>query len=425
MSEAAPGGLGTSLPVAAALFVAAAFLCLLLETTGVRTGERKQIGRTHNVVVVIVVSLAAWASLPSWGHFVLALSLVLFALVSGASLLGATAALALFVSAGAAILEGTSTAVGSPAFLGFVALWTAAASGLCARAREDAAAEAATKAAVLGMVVLWLLGAGAVSDAAGAQRVGEALWITGLALVLGIAPVQGLRVDIAHGAPVAAVVFITPVGLWVFARPLADRLVAGGVLWRDAWEGAIALALFALPLVALAQTAVRRVIAVVLVSQGGLPLAAALAGEATTAASFTAALAALGLTTSLAAVPVLARPEATWEDISGYGRRHPWRAGLFVLAAAQACGLPPAAGFVVRARLAESLAPTVPWVSAGLMVGAGLAAIPVVRLALFLFAKEARQRSQPSLTSPSSTGAVVGLIVVVALGVLAGFFLPF
>jgi NADH-quinone oxidoreductase subunit N len=201
------------------------------------------------------------------------------------------------------------------------------------------------------------------------------------------------------------------------------------------------LGLFALPLVALAQTSIRRVLAVLLVAQASLPLAASLAASLatslatsvdapgagaspasslTTAALFTAGLGAAGLAIAVAALPALQGPEVTWEDVSGEGRRHPWRAGLLVLAAAQACGLPPATGFVVRFELAQRLAAQAPWVAGGLLVGAGLAAVPVVRLALFLFARAPR-RAPPQ---PASVGPVVGLAVVVVLGVLVGVFGP-
>jgi NADH:ubiquinone oxidoreductase subunit 2 (subunit N) len=410
-------------PVLALL--AAAGLCLLLETTGAGVGERKRVQRLHHVVVVIAAGVIAFALAPSWALATTALALVLFAVTSGATLLGERAALALLLGAGAAAFSSSGERAPSPsALLAFVALWSAATTGLCARAGDDAAAESATKTAVTGAVATLLCGAGVVVEALAAPGVGQGLFVTGVALVLGAPPLQGPRVDVAQGAPVPAVVLSAPLSLWVFGPALGTSLLRaageGGGVWRQALDGVLVLGLFVLPLVALAQTSVRRVLAVLIVAQGALPLAAALAGSSMTEAAFTAALGAAGLATSVAALPALLGPAVSWEDAAGQGRLYPWRAGLLVLAAAQACGLPPAVGFVLRARLAEVLAPSQPWVAAGLLVGAGLSALPVVRLALFLFAKEPRRAPPP----PPARGAVFGLVVVVALGVVVGIFLP-
>jgi NADH-quinone oxidoreductase subunit N len=402
------------------VLLGAAGLCLLLETTGAGPGERKREARLHHGVVVAVAGLAAWALSPSWGLAVGALSLGLFALVAGPTLLGERAALALLLAAGVAALAPSPAASSTPALLAFVALWAAVSAGLSARADDDAATEAATKAAVLGAAATSLVGAGLVVEAAGAPAAGRALVVTGLGMALGVPPLQGSRVDVAHGAPVAAVVLGAPLSLWVLGPAVGELLAAGAGPWRAALHAALVLGLFALPLVALAQTSVRRVVAVLSAAQAALPLAAALAGTSLTAATLAATLGVAGLATSLAALPALARADVTWEDAAGQGRLHPWRAGLLVLAAAQACGLPPAAGFVVRARLAEALASSEPWVAAGLLVGAGLSAVPVVRLALFLFAKEPRRAPPP----PPAWGAVFGLVVVVGCGVVAALMLP-
>jgi NADH:ubiquinone oxidoreductase subunit 2 (subunit N) len=426
---------------------AGAGLCLLLESTGAGVGERKRVPRLHHGVVVVAAAVVAFALAPSWALATTALSLLLFALTSGVTLLGERAALALLLSAGVAALAAWTTSsptspatTSSTALLAFVALWSTVTTGLCARAGDDASAEAATKAAVSGAVATLLCAAGVVAEGLFAPGVGRALLACGFALALGAPPLQGPRVDVAHGAPVPAIVLSAPLALWVLGPALGAALSAGvgaaggaaggpdGGPWRLAVDGVLVLGLFALPLVALAQTSVRRVLAVLIVAQGALPLAASLAGSSSsssssstvTAAAFTAALGAAGLATSVAALPALLGPAVSWEDAAGQGRLYPWRAGLLVLAAAQACGLPPAAGFVVRARLAEALSASEPWVAAGLLVGAGLSAVPVVRLALFLFAKHPRRAPPP----PPARGAVFGLVVVVALGVVVGLFVP-
>ncbi len=418
---------GVAVTAGLVILLSAAALALALEASGAAVGERKRVARVHQVVVVVVAAVASLATAPGWPAATVALALVLFALAEGPALLGERAALALLVAAGASAL--TSSSPSSPALLGFVALWAAALAGLSSRADEDAAAEAATKTAVLGAVASLLCGAGLVARAAAAPHVGLALEVAGLALVLGVPPLQALRVDVAQGAPVSAVVLGAPLALVVLGPPLAVRLTAlpDGTAVLD---GVVVLALLALPLVALAQTSVRRVLAVLAVSQAALPLAglrAAGLGDAATAglgapwaatATFTAALGAAGLVLGVAALPALSPPAVTWEDAAGQGRRSPWRAGLLVLAAAQACGLPPATGFALRMELARAFAVTEPVVAAALLVGAGLATIPVIRLALFLFAKEPRRAPPP----PPAQGAVAGLVLVVALGVVVGLF---
>ena len=66
--------------------------------------------------------------------------------------------------------------------------------------------------------------------------------------------------------------------------------------------------------------------------------------------------------------------------------------------------------------LAVSLAHEQPRIAAGLLLGAALSALPVVRLALFLFGKEPR----PAPQQPGSVGALVALALIVAAGIIGG-----
>ncbi len=394
-----------------------ALLALGLETAGTSPGGRKRVGRTPNVVVVVVAAIVAVivdAGATPAASLAVAVALSVFALAEGKDLLGERAALALVLGAGTLKLQTTTSPL---ALLGYLALWAVVTAGLSMRSGNGlisgAEAEAAAKAALLGIISLLIGGLGVVVGGGA----GDVCWLVALGLVLGLTPLQGIRVDVAQGAPPAAVALSAPLAL-VALGPVLPRYVdaaSAGV------EIAVALGLFAVPLVALAQTSLRRLLAVLLVGQAVLPLVAACAGSASTEATLAAALGAVGLAVGVQALPALATSSATWEDASGQGRKHPWRAGLLVFAAAQACGLPPTSGFAVRETLAGALAASQPWMAVGLLAGAALSALPVVRLALFLFAKEPR----PSPPPPPGIGAVLALGAVVFVGVTIGVLHPF
>ena len=415
--------------VSMGVLLLAALVALGLEATGAGQGGRKRVGRLPQVVVVAVAAVVAALLGPGPESVAVAFALVVFALTEGPSLLGERAALALVLGAGT-LKVGTTT---SPAALiAWMALWAVVTAGLSMRApttdangvavsgaAAGAEAEAATKAALLGVMAVLLGGLGIVVGGPG----GAGCLLCAVALVLGIPPLQGIRVDIFQGAPAAAMAVSAPMALVALGPVFSDAALAA--LMADqgavAVDVAIGLGLFGLPLVALAQVSLRRLVGVLVAQQAVLPLVAGRLGVDPLAATLAAALGALGLAVAVAALPVFWRATATWEDASGWGRRHPWRSGLLVFATAQACGLPPTLGFAVRQELARTATlDAAPWLTVALLVGVALSAVPVVRLALFLFAKQPR----PAPTTTLAVGPVLGLGVVVGIAVLAGALHP-
>ncbi|MDP2344223.1 MAG: hypothetical protein Q8O67_24910 [Deltaproteobacteria bacterium] len=396
----------------------AAVVALGLESTGAGHGGRKRVGRLPQVVVVVVAAVVAALLAPGPASVGVAGALVLFALIEGPALLGERAALALVLGAGTLKIGPTSSPA---ALLAWIALWAVVTAGLSMRVPSKelrpagAEAEAATKAALLGMMAVMLAGLSLV-DGQGGLGVGSAALLVAVALVLGVPPLQGIRVDVFQGAPPAAMAVSAPLAL-IALGPVLARLAAVQPL--AAVDVAIGLGLFVLPLVALAQVSLRRLVGVLVAQQAVLPLVAGRIGADPVPATLAAALGAVALAVAVAALPVFSSPTATWEDASGWGRRHPWRAGLLLFAAAQACGLPPTLGFAVRQSLAR--AAHEPWLTVGVLLGVALAALPVVRLALFLFGKQPRKAEGPA---PLPPGPVIGLVVVVAVAVVAGVLSP-
>lgn len=391
-----------NLPVVSLIALAGAGLALALEMSGAPPGGKKRVARWPQAVLVavtgaliaLVPALLPAASGAAGGGVVVAVALIAFAGSEGAGLVGERAALALLLAAG------TLAAAAAPApaaSLAYLALFAAVNAGLAMGA--EAGSEAAAKSALLGLMGVVLAGVGRFDPSTALAGTVAVLW------TLGLTPLQGMRVDAAQGAPPSAVGLTTPLALVALVPGLSSLR---GVAGLDVLLG---LALFGLPLVALAQTSLRRLVAVLVVSQSTLPLVALRAGVDVADAVVAGGIGAVALAVSVQALPPLVAPRATWEDASGLGRRAPWRAGLFVLAGAIACGLPPTLGFLARETLAARLGADAPWLAAGLFVNAGLQALPVVRLALFLFAKEPR----PSTSTATPWGAVAAVVVVVAV----------
>jgi hypothetical protein len=421
----------TGLPLPTLVFMLAAGLVLGLEGTGARAGERKQMGRAHIAAVVVaaaVVAVAVAAVVEPWTLWTVAalgVALVTFAACEP-GLLGERAALALGLTALCALfgtgasptpLESLVCLVGAALALGTLAI----------RPEDvdaDPAIEAGTRALFMGGAIVGLVGVAClVPDTA----LGGVCLLVGLALGVGLPPLHGPRVDLGQGAPpgVAALAALPLVAI----GPALARLVAQAT----PTVGLVVCVLggVGLPLVALAQVSMRRLLAVLATMQVTLPVAAALVGADVEVAAAVGAFAVAGLAGGAWALPSLSRPLASWEDNSGVGRLMPWRAGLVVFAAAFACGLPPTMGFGLRRALAVAAhdlltgtpthphAATLAWLPLLLLFGGALAALPVVRLALFLFGKTPRTGADTSPRTPAFlvVGSIVGLAVVLgALG---------
>lgn len=415
----------SGVPIPTLVLLAAATLALLLEGIGARPGERKRIGRHHLSAVVVVAAVVCviaaalvepWSLWPTVG---IATALITWAACEDQPL-GEQAALALGLGALTALfaigptptpLEIMVCVVGSTVVLGALATRQDGPD-------SDAAVEASTRQLFSGACAAVLVGVGAMVPG---TDIGVASLLAGLALAVGLAPLHGTRVDVAQGAPAG-----------VFALGALPLVALGPVLARVvvAAPPVVSLVVCAvgcvgLPLVALAQVSMRRLLAVLGAMQPTLVVAAAVVGADVEVAAGLGGVAVAGLAAASWALPSLSRPLASWEDTSGAGRLMPWRAGLVIFVAAFACGLPPTAGFALRRSLAVA-AGTLPSSSPDgtlasylplLLVGGGaIAALPVVRLALFLFAKTPRVGTP----APARTPAFLVLGAIVAFAVVVG-----
>ncbi len=427
-------------PASALVLLLAAGACLALEAVGTRAGERKRIQRGHLAVVVVVAALAVaiggitpalqltgLAGPPAATALAIALGLIGFAACEGNTMLGERAAIGLTLGA-VMVLIGTGTGPVASEVMASVACAAVAIAAVSARSsdgpRQDqgATVEAATKQLFAGGVAVVLVGVGVVVPG---TALGAVSALAGLMLALGVPPLHGPRLDLAHGAPpgVAALAALPLVGL---GPTLAQWLVQAP---RPLVELVCVVGCAGLPLAALAQVSIRRMLGVLSVAQVMLPVTAAVVGHDVVTAAAVAAAGVVGLAVATATLHPLHKPAASWEDVSGAGRLAPWRAGLVVFAAAFACGLPPTMGFSLRRSLAHSagvVGSDVPglerlssWLPALLILGGAVMALPVVRAALFLFAKTPRSTRPVPLTSTALTatlvlGTVVGLAVLLS-----------
>jgi NADH:ubiquinone oxidoreductase subunit 2 (subunit N) len=264
-------------------------------------------------------------------------------------------------------------------------------------------------------------------------RVAEVLVIVLIASLAGAVPLQQRFVDVAHGSASSATGLLSASGLLV-GGVLALRLVAADPSARlhDALAALALLSLVGAPLAALSQVRVGRLVAYLAATQVGVPLAA-LAGSSPTdghgVPTVAVVVGAVAACTALLGVTLATRhPAATWEDWSGFGRARPVVAAMFIYALATCAGMPGTAGFLVRlsaARIAFARGDELLGVLCVLTVA--LAAAPVVRLALFLFAKAppTTRRAEPDRAAVGFVllAGVSALITVVpaALGWLARF----
>ncbi|HEY1100678.1 MAG TPA: hypothetical protein VGF99_17185, partial [Myxococcota bacterium] len=412
------------LPPAAIVLLVAAALAIVFEAVGAGVGQRKRIPRHHQAVLVVVAGVVVVA-MASFGDrsqlvssVVIALALLGFAIGEGAGLLGERAALALGLAATTTTVLSHADAHGvvTPLLVvAYAAFSSVALTGLAMRADADDAVEAAARQGFIGAAAVILL---AVAAAIGGP-VGDGCGLVGLALVVGVFPLHAPRLDLAHGAS-AGVAAMASLTLLALGPTMAARVLAlvDGAGFPLPAVVVVVVGSCGLPLVALNQVAVRRLFAVLAVAQGVLPIAAGLVDIDPRVAAAVGAVAVVGLALSRCALSQLTMSSSSWEDVSGIGRLAPWRSGLVIFACAHACGLAPTAGFTLRAVIARAGAVDVDhfWLPVVLLLGAALAALPVVRLALFLFSKTPRG----SGVAPARPVVVIGLVVVVAVAVVVG-----
>jgi NADH-quinone oxidoreductase subunit N len=456
----------------AGIFFTAAFVCLLLEAAGTPAGSRKRAGRPHLVWIgALAAALAGLHVFSAWpdaaattattaGLVLDRVGLAACALIAAlCGLLHATAAPSLrrldeergevsamsFVHAGA-----LSVTVVATDLVVWTAAWVLAgitAAAQCAPGRDGPYGVEATTRAIVGTgLQLGLLGAAVVLTyaATGARSLDvlaaaaiegrpAAVAAAGLLVVVGAGvigafPLQAHAVDVAHGSSSSSA-FLTS-GALVAGGVLLLRVVIALSARAPALAAALALAacgaMLGLPLSALAQARVARMVALLVIAQAGVVLAglaalaslAAVGAQATLVAIVVGAVA--GATALLGLMPARLDAPSTWEDWAGFGRRRPVLAALLIYALASVAGLPLTPGFHARLVVARTA------FEAGLdavglvaVVSIALAAAPVVRFALFLFGKEPRAGAFEGQAEPL-VAAAFGLLV--ALAAAIGFF---
>ncbi len=316
--------------------------------------------------------------------------------------------------------------------------------------RDAARAEAAAKlvmSAGLQLALLALGGAvaygvtGTTSLEALAQVAGQGNppALVGLALVvvvtfamLPVVPLHYARLDVIHGAPPFAGALWLSGGLVagsILAVRVLGALPGGGAALpselRWVWLGVAAASVVAPAMAALDQQRVSRMGSYLAVAQGGVvcvALATTTSGGSGGVIALlfvvaSSAFASLGALLGLAALDET--QAATWEDWSGVGRVNPAFGLTLIWVLASLAGVPGTVGFAARLWAAEAAFDAgLDALGAVVMIAPVLAIAPVLRFALFLFAKPRRGRG------PIQLGAarMAVLLVTAVLVLLGGLF---
>jgi len=344
---------------------------------------------------------------------------------------------------------------------GALALISASVMALCAldRAAEQGA-EAAVKLVKVNGVWLALLGFaaalryGATGDTALALRALDAppgmLWLAGaLALVvvlgqLGATPLHVTRVDVLHGAPPFVGGLVGAGGVLAGGVLLVRLLTAGeGELPDGVTTLVSAVALLSLvvpPIAALDQTRLARVVGYLVCAQAGPVIVAALvlsgdtgaaapglasvggANGAVVLALSAGAIASAGAVFALAFLQRAGSEGSTWEGWSGAGRVHPVFSLALLWLWASLAGVPGTAGFSARVVVAQaSFAAGEDLLGLFVVLAPAIATAAVLRLTIFLFAKEPDRALEIKV---SGWHAVVLAVACVLVGVLGIFPTP-
>lgn len=243
-------------------------------------------------------------------------------------------------------------------------------------------------------------------------------------------PVHGVRVDANHGATSfvggLGAASGALAGAVLLMRLAVDVGPVVGEVWAAPLESIVWLTWLVPALVALDQRRVSRMVAhLSVVQMGGALLLARLVGVAPELIANPALrywLAATAVTTA-AALPALTffagriAEEDTWENWSGAGRAHPVITSAFLWLLAGMAGLPGTPGFAVRLDIAQlSFANGFDAMGVGIILTPVFAAVPVMRLAIFLFAKTPKQRKKPLWGRWDLAAFVMGLFLVASAG---------
>lgn len=467
-----------------ALLLTGALLCLLLEAAGTPTGASKRGPRSHLAIVALLALGAAglqvvvsWddASVPraalrgalvidQVGLFAVGLLVCLgaVAVLSAVPTLrelgeerGEVYALVLvaLVALSLLALAGDLLVFAAAALLATVSLAALASLERAAPHSAEAAAKLVTwsglSLSLLGFGAALLYGAGgttALAGVGGALDAAPLLAGVGLALVvipvlawLPAVPLHMARVDVTNGSlPFAG--GLGAAGGLVAGSALALRLAAALASYPQiapvVEDGLVTLTLLTLAVPALSaldQRRVSRMIAHLVVVQVGavLPLLLlTLRGQAKgalPAGLLVLAAAALAAAGALGVVSFFERPGkegGTWERWSGAGRRHPVFTIGFLWLLATVAGLPGTAGFAARLSVGEAaFVAEQPLLGVAVVVAPALAIAPVLRLAIFLFAKPPDRELDLAASGWRWFSLVLAVVAVTVLGVLSSAFL--
>jgi NADH-quinone oxidoreductase subunit N len=462
---------------APAAWLAAALLCLLLEAAGTPVGWRKRGARTHLPwilalagAVVVAQAVSSWADAGTPAMSATGLVFDRWALLSS-SLIAILVPLAhLAATPGLRALDEERGEM-SAAFAVFGAAWSlmavasdvivlaaalvlgvASTSLLLAPDREGPhGIEAATKLVVGAGVVLVLLAlaalfgwtacgdtnllaiARAVASSPSLAGTAVVLIVVALALLLGVVPLHQTFVDVAQGAAPESsslVASTTLAAAGAAVLHLVDGLPAAfaGAPLAETWALLAVLTLVGAPIAALDQSRVGRAIGYLAVLPAGTLFAVA-AGAAADADVATAAWRAGASTILIGAVAVAAAllgaaaprfdAAATWETWAGFGRNRPVVAALLLYVLGVLAGVPGTAGFDARLAIARVLVDAhLDLLAIIVVASAAVGAAPVVRFALFAFAKEPPPRVARAPDVPAivvTFALLVGACVAVAL----------
>jgi len=188
-------------------------------------------------------------------------------------------------------------------------------------------------------------------------RIGAALLVASLLFKAGMVPFHYWLVDVREGATTSLSAFMASAGaassLAILVRILTTGLGPLHPIWVPSIAAFAALTIMAAALMALNQRSLKRLLAYLVVVQGGCFLAGFGSGraEGLAAALFWVVIAALGIVALFAVVLLGSSPRQTNPSLSAYGglgRERPWLGLLISISLLSVAGLPPTAGFHAR-----------------------------------------------------------------------------
>lgn len=256
---------------------------------------------------------------------------------------------------------------------------------------------------------------------------GLAFMASGMAIKMAAFPLHDWQPDAYSYAPSAVMPFVaaamSKVAAYVLLRVLYTLFAASGPAAGalDLLTGLSALTMIAGSVYALRQTELRRLLAYSSVSQiGYVTLGFGLGGD-------------LGLTGGLlhllghataksclfaAAAGFAARAGSTRLDaLAGLGRRMPWTAAAFTLAALSIIGLPPTAGFFSKLYLlTAAVASRAWWLAAVLAASSLMGAVYMFRVIETLYLRKPEKAEGPEAPAPFLAPALLLAVLTLALG---------